>query len=205
MISQDLKTASGIVTSTFDKKDLKPTAVYIDEFQAFGTRGFVGALAQCREAGFGITLAHQSLGDLKVIDPGYAMQVNDNTNTKIFLRVNDPESAETFSDLVGTGKRIETTRQVHLQGEAPMAIMGTEKVVQEYHIHPTEPKHLRTGQAVFKSGHRWGRLLLNGHFKDTSGVRLAEQPQVVNKPSPEPIKGNGINVLPKEMAMNDRS
>jgi len=175
IITQDLKTASGIVTSRFEKKDLRSMAVYIDEFQAFGTRGFVGALSQCREAGFGITIAHQSLGDLKTIDPAYCQQVNDNTNTKIFLRVNDPETAQAFSDFVGTQKTVETTRHIHLRGQAPTNTMGSQKVVQEYRIHPTEVKNLETGQAVFKSGRFYGRLLLNGHFPDTSEAPLPEQ------------------------------
>ena len=187
IITQDIKTASGIITSRFKKVDLKPMAVYIDEFQAFGTRGFVGALSQCREAGFCITIAHQSLGDLEAIDPAYAHQVNDSTNTKVFLRVNDPDTAQHFCDSVGTDKKIETTKQVHLEGQSPDAIMGTQRVVHEYLIHPTELKHLETGQAVYKCGRWYGRVLLPGYFEPVDDVELpgkeAPEPET---PSPEP-------------------
>jgi hypothetical protein len=172
IITQDIKTASGIITSRFHRRDLKSMAVYIDEFQAFGTRSFAGALSQCREAGFGITLAHQSLGDLTTVDPAYAQQVNDNTNTKIFLRVNDPDTAQMFSDMVGTYKRLETTRHVTLKGREPESLMGSQKVSHEYKIHPTEPKNLETGQAVYKSGRRSGRIVLPGHFEPVDEVEL---------------------------------
>jgi conjugal transfer pilus assembly protein TraD len=172
MIAQDLKTVSGIVATTFKRKDIRPLAVYIDEYQAFGTRGFAGSLAQGRESGFWITIAHQSLGDLKVVDPAYAQQINESTNTKIFLRINDPDSAQFFADSVGTIKTMETTRQVHLQGEKPKNVMGSQKVTREYLIHPSEIKFLKLGQAVFKCGPYCGRLVMEGFFDDTSNIEL---------------------------------
>src|SRR5581483_5240560 len=97
----------------------RPLAVFIDEFQAFGTRGFINALARGRSSGFWITIAHQSLGDLKAVDEAFLQQVFENTNTKVFLRVNDPESAQMFADSVGTKKVVETTSQTLLEGSEP--------------------------------------------------------------------------------------
>jgi conjugal transfer pilus assembly protein TraD len=183
LITQDINTLSGMLECEPGERSRKPLAVYIDEFQAFGTKEFINALARGRSSGLWITLAHQSLGDLKAIDEAYAQQVNDNTNTKIFLRVNDPETAQSFSDFVGTGKTIETTRHIHLQGAAPANIMGSQKVVHQYLIHPTELKNLETGQAMFKSGSRHGRLLLNSFLEDNRSVKLPKR-----RPSKENVK-----------------
>jgi hypothetical protein len=175
MITQDLNTLSGMVESGLREDEKKPLAVFIDEFQAFGTRGFINALARGRSSGFWITIAHQSLGDLKAVDEAYLQQVFENTNTKIFLKVNDPETAQMFSDSVGTVKAVETTSQVLIQGEDPKNIMGSKKIVYEYIIHPSELKNLNTGQAVFKSGGGFGRLSLPGVFFETDAVRLPER------------------------------
>lgn len=195
MITQDLNTLSGLIESEFSDTQKRPLAVFIDEFQAFGTRGFINALARGRSSGFWITIAHQSLGDLKAIDDAYLQQVFENTNTKVFLKVNDPESAQMFSDSVGTTKVVETTSQVLLQGDDPKNIMGSKKIVYEYLIHPSELKNLTTGQAVFKSGGGYGRLCLPGVFFSTEGVHLPVRrpPKILTVPNlvPAPsIRGN---------------
>jgi len=187
MITQDINTLSGLVESQKGENEKKPLAVYIDEFQAFGTKGFINALVRGRSSGLWITIAHQSLGDLKAIDPAFVQQVNDTTNTKLFLRVNDPETAQSFADFVGTGKKIQTTRQIHLQGKEPERILGSQRIVHEYIIHPTEVKTLGTGHAVFKCGRWSGRLILPGYFESVEGVELPCPVHVVAEPpKPEP-------------------
>lgn len=175
MITQDLNTISGLIESELSDKEKRPLAVFIDEFQAFGTRGFINALARGRSSGFWITIAHQSLGDLKAIDDAYLQQVFENTNTKIFLKVNDPETAQMFADSVGTRKVVETTSQVLLAGTDPKNIMGSNRIVYEYLIHPSELKTLTTGRAVFKSRGGCGHLCLPGVFFSTEGIELPEK------------------------------
>ncbi len=176
MITQDINTLSGIIESSFSASEKRPMAIYIDEFQAFGTRGFINALARGRSSGFWITIAHQSLGDLKAIDEAFAQQVIENTNTKVILRVNDPETAQFFADSVGTIKTIKTTGQILLEGQEPTNIMGSQRVVHEYQIHPGEFKGLDTGQAMFKSGKRSGRICLHGHFPRTGEMAALQVP-----------------------------
>ena len=48
--------------------------------------------------------------------------------------------------------------------------MRSQKVVHEYLIHPSELKSLEPGRAVFKSGGRYGRLVLPGYFENVSEV-----------------------------------
>ncbi len=192
MITQDLNTLSGGVESEFSEADKRPLAIFIDEFQAFGTRGFINALARGRSSGFWITIAHQSLGDLKAVDEAYLQQVFENTNTKVFLKVNDPANAQMFSDSVGTTKTVETTSQVLLEGADPKNIMGSKRVVYEYLIHPTELKNLSTGQAVFKSGGGFGRLCLPGVFFPTEGVELPVRRSLDSLTAPKPIPTRGF-------------
>jgi len=195
MITQDLNTLSGLVESKFSDNEKQPLAIFIDEFQAFGTRGFINALARGRSSKFWITIAHQSLADLKAIDDAFLHQVFENTNTKVFLKVNDPETSQMFSDSVGSVKVVETTSQVHLQGADPKNIMGSKRIVYEYLIHPTELKTLDTGQAVYKSGKTHGRLVLYGYFPDTTGVQLPVRRTVPILPAPKispAIRGNRV-------------
>ena len=154
MITQDLNTLSGIIESTFRSSEKRPLAIYIDEFQAFGTSGFINTLARGRSSRFWITIAHQSMGDLDAIDDSFMRQVLENTNTKIVLKVNDPETAQLFADSIGTAKTVETTSQVRIEGEEPTNIMGSLKVAHEYLVHPSEFKNLDPGQAIFKCGKR---------------------------------------------------
>jgi len=166
LITADINSLSGIIESTLKKKEKKPLCVYIDEFQAFGTKNFLNALARGRSSGLCVTIAHQSIGDLKAVSPEFAQQVIDLTSTKIFLRVNDPESAQLFSDSLGTYETVEITRQIQTQGtEDPSAkLMGSAKVVDRYRIHPSEIKDLQTGEAVIKSMRGYGKLSLCPYF-----------------------------------------
>lgn len=197
IITQDLNTLSGLIESTFSEKEKRSLAVYIDEYQAFGTKGFINALARGRSSGFWITIAHQSLGDLKAVDESYAQQVFENTNTKIVLRVNDPETAQFFSDSIGTFRTVDTTSQVRIEGEDPKNIMGSRRIVHEYLVHPMELKNLETGQAAFKAGRRHGRLCLQGMFptvenpwpskiKDATIFPACQQENPIDPHSPTP-------------------
>ena len=100
MITQDLNVISGIIQSTTSERERTPIGIYIDEYQAFGTKNFINCLARGRASGFMITIAHQSIGDLNAIDKAYTQQVNQNTNTKIFLQSNDPDTIQLFSDML---------------------------------------------------------------------------------------------------------
>jgi hypothetical protein len=57
----------------------------------------------------------------------------------------------------------------------PYLAKGSQKVVHEYLVHPSELKTLETGQAVFKSGGRYGRLILPGYFPQVEGVAIPDR------------------------------
>jgi len=164
MITHDINTLSGLVASQFGPRERRVLSVTIDEFQSFGTKGFINALARGRESGLWITLAHQSLGDLSSINKAYCQQVIDLTNTKIFTHVNDPGTAQAFSEIVGTDKVIKSVQQTSIAGEQPKSIIANQRVAEEHRIQTNEVQRLEPGQAVFKSGREFGRLLLNDAF-----------------------------------------
>jgi type IV secretory pathway TraG/TraD family ATPase VirD4 len=168
LITADINTLSGLIESNQKRKEKKPLCVYIDEFQAFGTENFLNALARGRSSGLCITIAHQSIGDLRAISPEFAQQVIDLTNTKIFLRVNDPETASLFSDSLGTYETVEVTRQIQLDGtpDPRSKLMGSQKKIERYRIHPSEIKDLQTGEAVIKSLRGHGKVSLCPYFLD---------------------------------------
>jgi len=166
LITADINSLSGWIESTRTQKEKKPICVFIDEFQAFGTKNFLNVLARGRSSGFCITIAHQSIGDLRAVSPDFAQQVNDLTNTKIFLRVNDPETAQSFSDSLGTYETTELTRQVQLSSSQSQNsnLMGSEKTVDQYRIHPSDIKNLRDGEAVIKTSSGYGKVSLCPYY-----------------------------------------
>ena len=92
------------------------------------------------------------------------------TNTKIFLRVNDPETASLFSDSLGTYETVEITKQIQLGG-APnrkSKLMGSQKLIEKYRIHPSEIKDLKTGEAVVKTPREHGKISLCPYFLNLS-------------------------------------
>ncbi len=63
-------------------------------------------------------------------------------------------------------------------GKVPKGTMGSQKVVHEYLIHPSELKGLAPGRAAFKSGGRYGRLILPGYFPNVDDVLIPKIHQI---------------------------
>ncbi|WP_158244687.1 TraM recognition domain-containing protein, partial [Pseudomonas sp. MPBD4-3] len=59
----------------------------------------------------GVVFAHQSLGDLEKVSPDFKQIVLTNTNIKIIMRSNDPDSAEHFAKTIGTVSGEKTTER----------------------------------------------------------------------------------------------
>jgi len=166
-ITGDILSLAGLIQD-MESQERQELAVYIDEYGYFGTSKFAYILAQGRSAGFMITIAHQSIDDLKAISDEHPGQIKTNTNTKIVLKVNDPLTAGEFADELGTYKTLEKTRQVG--GEGPE--MGSEKVVDAYKIHPQQIKELEVGQGFYKTPSEWGFLILRHFKRDIEGISI---------------------------------
>jgi type IV secretory pathway TraG/TraD family ATPase VirD4 len=83
--------------------------VIIDEFSAFVFDGFEQFLNKARSKNIAIHLSHQSLGDLQNVSDSFAKTINVNTNVKVLLGLNDPDTADYMARHLGTRTKQKTT------------------------------------------------------------------------------------------------
>ncbi len=149
MILQNIQNA---VANRHRGMDRKPKffSIFLDDFTEYLYPGFVSILNKSRSANVGIVFAHQALGDIKAIGDSIANSILTNSNLKIFMRGNDPESAEYFSRVIGTRK---TTKLTERRTQAFFQDKNTgeksAREVDEFIIHPNKFKNeLGTGEAI---------------------------------------------------------
>lgn len=149
MILQDIKTACSYVESEYLPKQKKFFPIIIDEFASFATQSFIDFINKARSSGMGTTIMHQSMGDLKIIGDHYPQQVSENTNGKIFFRIDDPETIDYTSKQAGTYTTIKRTYETHRRFFMRYKTGGaSEREVDEYKIEPNEFRNLGVGEGV---------------------------------------------------------
>ncbi len=130
--------------------DHKFFSVYLDDFTEYLYEGFVTLLNKSRSANVGLVFAHQAIGDLQAISPEAANSIMTNSNVKIVMRSNAPDTAEYFAKVLGTKtteKHTERKKQGFLGADATGDISARE--TEEYLFHPQIFKqHLGTGSAI---------------------------------------------------------
>ena len=133
-------------------------SIFLDDFTEYLYPGFVTILNKSRSANVGVVFAHQALGDLKVLGDSVANSILTNSNLKIFMRGNDPESAEYFSKVIGTrtGKKVTERHKlgtIHDQATGDASVRD----VEEFIVHPNCFKRdLGVGDAIMLIPHRSG-------------------------------------------------
>jgi type IV secretory pathway TraG/TraD family ATPase VirD4 len=142
-------------------------SVFLDDFSEYLYPGFVTILNKSRSANVGIVFAHQALGDIKTLGDAIANSILTNANLKVFMRGNDPESAEYFSKVIGTVKSVKytsrTKRGIWQQEDTGDA---SAREVDEFIVHPNRFKsELGVGQAVMVIPHEAGSRTINIKFK----------------------------------------
>lgn len=166
MILQCLQSA---VANRHRGKDRSPAfySVFLDDFSEYLYPGFVSVLNKSRSANVGVVFAHQALGDIKTMGDAIANSILTNANLKVFMRGNDPESAEYFAKVIGTmkGEKVTTrTKKTFLTSEATGD--GSIREVEEFIVHPNRFKsELGVGQAVMVIPHEAGSKTINIKFK----------------------------------------
>jgi hypothetical protein len=142
-------------------------SVFLDDFSEYLYPGFVSVLNKSRSANVGIVFAHQALGDIKTMGDAIANSILTNTNLKVFMRGNDPESAEYFSKVIGTVKATKFTER-RKRGLWTDEMTGDASVreVEEFVVHPNKFKtELGIGQAVMVIPHESGSRAINIKFR----------------------------------------
>ena len=150
-----------------ENRNHKFYSVFLDDFSEYLYPGFVTILNKSRSANVGIVFAHQALGDIKTMGDAIANSILTNANLKVFMRGNDPESAEYFSKVIGTVKSTKYTsrlkRGLFSQEETGDA---SAREVDEFIIHPNRFKNeLGVGQAVMVIPHEAGSRTININFQ----------------------------------------
>ncbi len=166
MILQAIQSA--VSTRHLDQeKGFKFFSIYLDDFTEYLTPGFVSLLNKSRSGNIGVTFAHQAQGDLAGLGDDVRNTIMTNSNLKVFMRTNEPETAEYFSRTLGTRQNIKLTERQRT------GTLGKEKTgdaslreVEEFIHHPNLFKRdLGTGDAVmsipFSRGNQSVRLKLD--------------------------------------------
>lgn len=141
-------------------------SVYLDDFTEYLNEGFVSLLNKSRSANVQIVFAHQALGDLAVLGDEIRNSILTNANLKVFMRTNEPESAEYFSKVIGTSETMKLTerQKTGLLGTAKTGD-GSVRAVEEFKFHPNIFKQdLGVGQAVVVIPHGRGSLATRVQF-----------------------------------------
>ena len=150
MILQDIRTVSGYIQSEMLTSERHFFPVFVDDASSFLDTNFIDFLNKARAAGFGIMLLHQSLGDLVVRrDPSFQQQIIENTNIKIILRQDDPDSVEKLTKIGGTKKTLISTYQTEQKFTGKdFTGVGSIREGQEFRIEPDLIRGLQRGEAV---------------------------------------------------------
>jgi type IV secretory pathway TraG/TraD family ATPase VirD4 len=141
-------------------------SVFLDDFAEYLYPGFVTVLNKSRSAKVGIVFAHQALGDIEALGDSVANAILTNSNIKVFMRGNDPDSAEYFAKVIGTTGTVKFTerRKMSFMSEGKTGDVSAREV-EEFVIHPNYFKReLGVGQAVMIVPHAAGSRTLRIKF-----------------------------------------
>lgn len=158
-------------------------SVFLDDFSEYLTESFVSILNKSRSAQVGVVFAHQALGDIKALGESVANSILTNANVKVFMRGNEPQSAEYFSKVIGT---ITTTKYTERQTKGTFTTEKTGEMsardVEEFIFHPNEfKKTLGVGEAVMLLPHDAGTKAFKIKFDRFEDL----QPMMLQKPEKE--------------------
>lgn len=161
-------------------------SVFLDDFSEYLYEGFISILNKSRSANVGIVFAHQALGDITVLGDSVANSILTNANVKVFMRGNDPDSAEYFSKVIGTLTSIKfTERQTkNLLGTSKSGEMSV-RDVEEFTIHPNIfKKELGVGEAIMIIPHERGCKTVRIKFNKTDDLEPEVMPQITKSMMP---------------------
>ena len=174
-------------------------SVYLDDFTEYLTEGFVSLLNKSRSAKVSVVFAHQALGDLSSLGEGVRNSILTNANLKVIMRMNESESAEYFSGVIGTTETNKLTerQKSDLFGSSKTGEASV-RAVEEYKFHPNIFKQqMGVGDAVVLIPHEKGSLPVRLKLNKLPELDAPEIP-VLHKS--EPI---GLKPVPQESAQED--
>lgn len=160
-------------------------SVFLDDFSEYLYPGFVSILNKSRSANVGIVFAHQSLGDITQLGDSVASAILTNSNVKIFMRGNDPESAEYFSRVIGTRSSMKYTERQKSGFFNSKEKTGdlSAREVEEFVIHPnTFKRELGIGEALMIIPHEAGSKTVRLKFQRFADLSQEIIPRTIKEP-----------------------
>jgi len=158
-------------------------SVFLDDFSEYLYPGFTSILNKSRSANVGIVFAHQALGDITALGDSVANTIMTNSNLKIFMRGNDPTSAEYFSKLIGTKaatKYTERGKRSMLSNQRTGDVSVRE--VEEFVVHPNDFKSgLGVGEAMMVVPHPQGTKTVKIKFHMLDDLPRVALPNIEKK------------------------
>lgn len=163
-------------------KEKRFFSVFLDDFSEYLYPGFVSILNKSRSANVGIVFAHQALGDITALGDAVANTIQTNSNIKVFMRGNDPESAEYFSKLIGTVGTVKyTERQKHNILSKQKSGDVSAREVEEFAVHPNLFKReLGLGEALMVIPHERGTKTVRIKFQKLDDLPALKLPKVAH-------------------------
>lgn len=161
-------------------------SVFLDDFSEYLYEGFVTILNKSRSANVGIVFAHQALGDISVLGDPVANSILTNANLKVFMRGNDPDSAEYFSKVIGT---LTSTKSTERQSKGFFGVKKSGEMsvrdVEEFAIHPNIfKKDLGVGEAIMIVPHERGAKTVRIKFSKTDDLEAQPIPEITKTMMP---------------------
>ena len=161
-------------------------SVFLDDFSEYLYEGFISILNKSRSANVGIVFAHQALGDITVLGDSVANSILTNANVKVFMRGNDPDSAEYFSKVIGT---LTSTKFTERQSKTLLGVNKSGEMsvrdVEEFTIHPNVfKKDLGVGEAIMIVPHERGAKTVRIKFSKTDDLEPEVMPQIAKTMMP---------------------
>lgn len=186
LVLQSLQAAVANRHRLAGKEEKRFFSVFLDDFSEYLYEGFISILNKSRSANVGIVFAHQALGDITVLGDPVANSILTNANLKIFMRGNDPDSAEYFSKVIGTLASTKTTERqtkslfgVNKSGEM------SARDVEEFAVHPNIFKRdLGVGEAIMIVPHERGSKTVRIKFNKTDDLEPVPIPEIAKTMMP---------------------
>ncbi len=151
MVQANLRYISSLIQIGQIPKDIL-VSIIIDEYASFAEESFVEVLNKANSSGMMVTIAHQSLSDLRAVSEAFMKRIDENTLNKIYLKQNDPDLCELIAKSLGTFTKQEKTYRM-TGGKFGNQIYSGEssnRVVNEFHFPPDKIKRLnKLGQGYF--------------------------------------------------------
>ncbi|WP_296334469.1 DUF87 domain-containing protein [Reyranella sp.] len=146
----------------------RPMNLYVDEFQSMATTTMATMLSEGRKFGLALTLAHQTLGQLRIGEDNILHAVLGNAATLIALRVG-PQDANALAPLLGAGvAAADLAMQPDFVGIVRLPAQDP----------PLPPLSLRTAPPVVESSERRARRIALGARRRTARLRSEVETEI---------------------------